>query len=76
VTFRRALNRRLGRPLGLSGSGPTLWALYASESDAAAAADLVRAGLRDGTLSAPAELDPFVAATTIATHPPAEEPPT
>ncbi len=76
VTFRRALNRRLGRPLGLSGSGPTLWALYASEPEAAAAADLVRAGLLDGTLSAPGEADPFVAATTIITHPSAEEPPT
>ena len=76
VTFRRALNRRLGRPLGLSGSGPTLWALYASEPEAAAAADSVRAALLDGTLSAPGEADPFVTATTIVTHPPAEEPTT
>lgn len=76
VTFRRALNRRLGRPLGLSGSGPTLWALYASEPEAAAAADSIRAALLDGTLSAPGEADPFVTATTIVTHPPAEEPTT
>lgn len=76
VAFRRALNRRLGRPLGLSGSGPTLWALYASQPEAAAAADSVRAGLLDGTLKAPGEVDPFVAATTIVTHPPPAEEPT
>jgi 4-diphosphocytidyl-2-C-methyl-D-erythritol kinase len=76
VPFRRALNRRLGRPLGLSGSGPTLWALYASESEAAAAAEGVREGLRDGSLSAPGTAEPFVSATTIVTPPPAEEPAT
>jgi 4-diphosphocytidyl-2-C-methyl-D-erythritol kinase len=76
VTFRRALNRRLGRPLGLSGSGPTLWALYASEAEAAAAADSVRSALGEGSLRAPGEAEPFVAATTIVTHPPAEEPTT
>ncbi len=75
VAFRRALNRRLGRPLGMSGSGPTLWALYASEADAAAAADLVRASLRDGTLAAPGDTEPFVAATTIVTQPAEEEGP-
>jgi 4-diphosphocytidyl-2-C-methyl-D-erythritol kinase len=74
VAFRRALNRRLGRPLGLSGSGPTLWALYASESEAAVAADDVRAGLLDGTLSTPGATEPFVTATSIVTKPPAEEP--
>ena len=35
VPFRRALSRVLGRPIGLSGSGPTLWALYPSEDEAA-----------------------------------------
>ena len=30
VPFRRALSRLLQRPIGLSGSGPTLWALYPS----------------------------------------------
>ena len=34
VPFKRALSRLLGRPIGLSGSGPTLWALYPSETDA------------------------------------------
>ena len=76
VTFRRALNRRLGRPLGLSGSGPTLWALYASEAEAAAAAASVRSALGEGSLSAPGGAEPFVAATTIVTYPPAEEPTT
>ena len=34
VPFKRALSRLLHRPIGLSGSGPTLWALYASEHEA------------------------------------------
>ncbi len=42
VPFRRALSRLLARPIGLSGSGPTLWALYPSEAEAAVAADAVR----------------------------------
>ena len=46
VPFKRALSRLLGRPIGLSGSGPTLWALYPSETEAAAAAEVVRAALR------------------------------
>jgi 4-diphosphocytidyl-2-C-methyl-D-erythritol kinase len=74
VPFRRALNRRLGRPLGLSGSGPTLWALYASESEAAGAADAVRAGLLDGTLSPPGATEPFVTVSRIVTQPSTEEP--
>jgi 4-diphosphocytidyl-2-C-methyl-D-erythritol kinase len=65
VPFRRALFRLLARPVGLSGSGPTLWALYPSEADAAAAAEMVRAAVRDGRLTHPGERPPFVAATTI-----------
>ena len=76
VAFRRALNRRLGRPLGLSGSGPTLWALYASESDAAAAADLVRASLRDGTLVRARRRRAVRGATSIVTQPTEEDPTT
>jgi len=68
VPFRRALSRRLHRPIGLSGSGPTLWALYASEAEASAAADEVRAGIVDGSLVAPGGSAPFVAATTIVSH--------
>jgi 4-diphosphocytidyl-2C-methyl-D-erythritol kinase len=68
VPFKRALSRRLGRPVGLSGSGPTLWALYDSESEAAAAAETVRDALRDGSIAAPGTSEPFVCATTIVGH--------
>lgn len=67
VPFRRGLSRLLGRPVGLSGSGPTLWTLYASEIEAADAAETVRTALWDGRLSAPGEAPPFVAATLIGT---------
>ncbi len=67
VPFRRALSRLVHRPIGLSGSGPTLWAVYASETEAAAAADVVRAALREDRLTAPGSAQPFVAATTIET---------
>ena len=60
VPFKRALSRLLHLPVGLSGSGPTLWALYASEAEAAAAAEVVRAALRDGELAAPGSSAPFV----------------
>ena len=68
VPFKRALSRLLGRPIGLSGSGPTLWALYASEHEAAAAAEVVGAALRDGVLTAPGSSEPFVCATSIVSH--------
>ncbi len=68
VPFRRALSRRLGRPIGLSGSGPTLWALYASETEAQAAAEVVRSAVADGTLEAPGPSEPFVTATAIVSH--------
>ncbi len=67
VPFRRALSRLLRHPIGMSGSGPTLWALYASEAEAKAAADVVRAALAGGTLTAPGSAEPFVVATTIVT---------
>jgi hypothetical protein len=66
VPFRRALFRLLGRSIGLSGSGPTLWALYPSLDVAEAAADLVRGAIEDGTLTAPGSTAPFVTATTFA----------
>jgi 4-diphosphocytidyl-2-C-methyl-D-erythritol kinase len=68
VPFKRALSRLLGRPVGLSGSGPTLWALYPSEHEAADAAEVVRAHLRDGGLAAPGAREPFVTATAIVGH--------
>ena len=68
VPFKRALSRLLRRPVGLSGSGPTLWALYASEAEAADAADVVRTALRDGDLAGPGSSEPFVCATAIVGH--------
>jgi len=67
VPFRRGLSRLLGRPVGLSGSGPTLWTLYASEVEAADAAETVRTALWDGRLASAGDGPPFVAATVIAT---------
>ncbi|MFL5674445.1 MAG: 4-(cytidine 5'-diphospho)-2-C-methyl-D-erythritol kinase [Chloroflexota bacterium] len=68
VPFKRSLSRLLGRPIGLSGSGPTLWALYPSEADAIAAAETVRTALREGTVDAPGATDPFITATAIIGH--------
>jgi 4-diphosphocytidyl-2C-methyl-D-erythritol kinase len=68
VPFRRALSRTLGRPIGLSGSGPTLWALYASLAEADAAAVVVRDALAAGTLTSPGDRAPAVIPTTIAHH--------
>jgi 4-diphosphocytidyl-2C-methyl-D-erythritol kinase len=68
VPFKRALSRLLARPIGLSGSGPTLWALYPSETDAAAAAETVREALADGRLDPPGSAEPFVVATAIVSH--------
>ncbi|HEY8817738.1 MAG TPA: hypothetical protein VIM25_02835, partial [Candidatus Limnocylindrales bacterium] len=65
VPFKRALSRLLKRPIGLSGSGPTLWALYDSEAEAALAADVVRGALQDGSMTAPGASEPFVTASTI-----------
>jgi 4-diphosphocytidyl-2-C-methyl-D-erythritol kinase len=68
-TLRRGLTRLLGVPIGLSGSGPTLWALYPALADAEAAAARVREEVRLGLLDSPGEGPPFIAATTIAaTH--------
>ena len=65
VPFKRALSRLLGRPIGLSGSGPTLWALYDSHPGADAAAETVRAAVADGRLGAPGASSPFICATAI-----------
>lgn len=65
VPFKRALLRLLGRPVGLSGSGPTHWALYASHAEAAEAADRVRAAIAGGTLTGPGPKEPFVTAARI-----------
>jgi 4-diphosphocytidyl-2C-methyl-D-erythritol kinase len=68
VPFKRALSRVLRRPIGLSGSGPTLWALYPSEAEAIEAAAVVRAAIAAGELTAPGSSEPFVCATTIVGH--------
>ena len=65
VALRRALARLLARPIGLSGSGPTLWALYPSTDDAELAAASVRAAVGTGLIAAPGDEPPFVAATTF-----------
>ena len=64
--FRRAVARRLGRAVGQSGSGPTLWALYPSLATAEAAAADLEAGVREGTLAAPGHGAARIQATTIA----------
>lgn len=65
VPFRRALMRLLGRAIGLSGSGPTLWALYPSLDDAELAVSSVRAAVSTGFVTAPGDEPPFVTATTF-----------
>jgi 4-diphosphocytidyl-2-C-methyl-D-erythritol kinase len=65
IPFRRALARTLVRPIGMSGSGPTLWALYASIADAERGAELVTVAIDAGTIASPGASRPFVAATTI-----------
>jgi 4-diphosphocytidyl-2-C-methyl-D-erythritol kinase len=68
VPFKRALSRLLHRPVGQSGSGPTLWALYASEAEAAQAAATVHEAVATGALVAPGSGPPFIAATRIVGH--------
>jgi 4-diphosphocytidyl-2-C-methyl-D-erythritol kinase len=68
TTLRRGLARRLARPVGLSGSGPTLWVLYASSAAAEAAADQVREGLGDGSIAAPGDAPPTIIATSFASE--------
>jgi 4-diphosphocytidyl-2-C-methyl-D-erythritol kinase len=65
VPFRRAVMRLLGRPVGLSGSGPTLWVLYPSLEDAEQAAAIVRTAFTEGRLRAPGDGAAFVTATSI-----------
>jgi 4-diphosphocytidyl-2-C-methyl-D-erythritol kinase len=65
TSFRRALTRLLGRPIGQSGSGPTLWALYPSLGDADLAAESVRAAVATGFVASPGDGPPFAAATTF-----------
>jgi 4-diphosphocytidyl-2-C-methyl-D-erythritol kinase len=68
-SLRRALTRLLGTPIGLSGSGPTLWALYPSLDAAQEAAEHVSDAHRLGRLDSPGSGAPFIAATTIDSGP-------
>jgi 4-diphosphocytidyl-2-C-methyl-D-erythritol kinase len=74
VPFRRALARLTGRPIGLSGSGPSLWVLYPSLDGAQAAELSLRAALETGALVAPGAGPPFSAATTIVGQSTSESP--
>jgi 4-diphosphocytidyl-2-C-methyl-D-erythritol kinase len=65
VPFRRALARLLSRPIGQSGSGPTLWALYPSPVAAEAAANEVREAIEAGGLPSIGERPPTIVGTTI-----------
>jgi len=65
VPFKRALLRLLGRPVGVSGSGPSHWALYPSHGEAASAAEALAAAVATGELPSPGGRPPLVAATRI-----------
>jgi 4-diphosphocytidyl-2-C-methyl-D-erythritol kinase len=71
VPLRRALARLLGRPVGQSGSGPTLWMLYPSRAAADAAAVAVREALARGDLAAPGTRPALVTAARLASADPA-----
>ena len=68
VPFKRGLSRLLKRPIGLSGSGPTLWALYPSEIEARAAVDQAGTALTAGDLTPPGTSQPFVCTTAIVSN--------
>lgn len=74
VPFKRALLRLLGRPVGVSGSGPTHWALYASRSGAEEAAARLRDAVASGELVAPGPRPPFIEATVITAPAPESQP--
>ena len=64
ATFREELAGLLGRPVHLSGSGPTLFVLYPSRGGAARAARRVRSAAREGRIHPPGA----GALMVIATH--------
>ena len=68
-TFVTALEKLLERPVCQSGSGPTMWSLYASLSEARKAVRFVRLAAVNGTLPLVGTGEPFVVATTIAGRP-------
>jgi 4-diphosphocytidyl-2-C-methyl-D-erythritol kinase len=64
--FRRSLVELLARPVGQSGSGPTLWAFCQDVDEARRDAALVRRAAKVGALACPGDGPPFVAVTDIA----------
>ena len=67
VAVKRALTRVVGRAVGMSGSGPTLWTLYPSQAEAEAAAEVVRRAVETGTIASLGGAPPSIIATTIRT---------
>jgi 4-diphosphocytidyl-2-C-methyl-D-erythritol kinase len=65
LQLRRRMSRILGVSIGLSGSGPTLWALYPSLDGARDAADAVDGAFRRRDLEAPGSGAPSVIATEL-----------
>ena len=65
LALRRALARLLGRPVGLTGSGPTLWAIYPSLEAAREAEAIVAGAISREHVTVPGNDRPFVAATEI-----------
>jgi len=65
LQLRRRMSRILGVSIGLSGSGPTLWALYPSLDDARNAGDALEGAFRRGDLEAPGPGAPTVIATQL-----------
>jgi 4-diphosphocytidyl-2-C-methyl-D-erythritol kinase len=63
--LRRGLSRLLGVPIGLSGSGPTLWAIYPSLAATEEVAGAVRTAIEAGRLDGPGRSAAFVVATVI-----------
>ena len=68
VQVRRALTRVLGRPIGLSGSGPTLWTLYPSLGEAEAAAVTVETAIAQGSIPSIGDGPARIIPTTIRTR--------
>jgi 4-diphosphocytidyl-2-C-methyl-D-erythritol kinase len=63
AAFREELRALLGRPVHLSGSGPSLFALYGTPPEAERAARVVRRALDAGSLRAPGGAETDVAGT-------------
>ena len=66
AALRHGLRWLLRRPVGQTGSGPTLWLLYPSEATAAEAAATVHVALASDSLAAPGERPPVVIVTPLA----------